>query len=384
MRRDLQSSFAGLAILGVALGIGRFALTPLLPLMQADANLSLLAEGWLASMNNLGYLVGAMLCTALALPQRNTLRTALVLSGLLTLGMGLTGSTPAWLILRFLSGVVSAALVIHGIAFALARLRPDGPRVLEALVFTGTGVGIVFCGLLVGILHPFGMTSAEAWEGFGGTSLLTAAVIWRVLGFPANSHTGSIPKHLPQAPSGPVWSLLLAYGLIGFGYVIPAVFLPLIAQQHLHIPGLREVFWPIYGLATIAVTLVLPWLPARIGNRSALGLCCTSIILGELLCLFWPTLPGLTLGTVLIGGMTMPIVLLVMREARLLAHPDPTRLIAGLTAFFSIGQIVGPLLAAWLAGRNHSFAAPLALAAAALVLALGLTRIRNHAARCTA
>ncbi len=81
MRRDLQSAFAGLAILGVALGIGRFALTPLLPLMQVDAGLSLLAGGWLASMNNLGYLVGAMLCTALALPQRNTLRTALVLSG---------------------------------------------------------------------------------------------------------------------------------------------------------------------------------------------------------------------------------------------------------------------------------------------------------------
>src|SRR5258706_11152675 len=54
-------ALAGLAALAVAMGVGRFAFTPLLPMMQQDAGLSVAGGGWLASANYLGYLVGALL-----------------------------------------------------------------------------------------------------------------------------------------------------------------------------------------------------------------------------------------------------------------------------------------------------------------------------------
>ena len=52
-------ALAGMVSLGVAMGIGRFAFTPILPMMLADGVLDLPAASWLASANYLGYLVGA-------------------------------------------------------------------------------------------------------------------------------------------------------------------------------------------------------------------------------------------------------------------------------------------------------------------------------------
>ena len=40
MRSPLRFALTGMTLLAIALGIGRFLLTPLLPIMQADAGLS--------------------------------------------------------------------------------------------------------------------------------------------------------------------------------------------------------------------------------------------------------------------------------------------------------------------------------------------------------
>jgi hypothetical protein len=56
--------WTGLIGLAVAMGIGRFAFTPLLPLMQQDAGVSLLQGSWLATANYVGYLVGASICVS--------------------------------------------------------------------------------------------------------------------------------------------------------------------------------------------------------------------------------------------------------------------------------------------------------------------------------
>src|SRR5450830_1701618 len=56
-------ALAGLVSLAVAVGIERFAFTPLLPMMLNDGVVDLPAASWLASANYLGYMLGAMLCT---------------------------------------------------------------------------------------------------------------------------------------------------------------------------------------------------------------------------------------------------------------------------------------------------------------------------------
>ncbi len=62
-RRPWAVALAGAVALAVAMGIGRFAFTPLLPMMLAEGALDLHTASWLASANYLGYLAGALLCT---------------------------------------------------------------------------------------------------------------------------------------------------------------------------------------------------------------------------------------------------------------------------------------------------------------------------------
>ena len=52
----------GLVCLAVAMGLGRFAFTPLLPMMLHDGLLDLRQGSYLASINYLGYLLGALAC----------------------------------------------------------------------------------------------------------------------------------------------------------------------------------------------------------------------------------------------------------------------------------------------------------------------------------
>ena len=378
MRSPVPLTLAGMAVLALALGIGRFLLTPLLPLMQADAGLSLVGGGWLASVNNIGYLLGALLCTALALPQRASLRAGLVGVALGTLGMGLAPSLPLWLLCRFVAGVAAAMLMVHGIAWCGAHLRAHGRVGLEAVLYSGPGVGIIASGVLVAALRGTGLDSARWWLAFGVLGIVLTALVWRTLDAPAAPTIATTaPTHARDA--GPAWPLVAIYGLFGFGYVIPATFLPLIADAQLHLPALREWFWPLYGVATVLATLLLGALPAPRSNYAGLAGCCLSMLLGAVLCLYWPSRAGLALGTVLEGAALTPVVMFTMREAAWLAPRDPTRLIGALTVAFGIGQIVGPPVAATLAAQRHGFAAPLELAALATVLALvtALSRLRR-------
>jgi predicted MFS family arabinose efflux permease len=372
-------AFAGMTVLALALGIGRFLLTPLLPLMQADAGLSLVGGGWLASINNIGYLLGALLCTAWRLPQRATLRAGLLLVALGTLGMGLAPSLPLWLACRFAAGVAAAMLMVHGIAWCTAHLRAHGHVGMEALLYSGPGVGIVLSGTLVAALHGGALDSARWWLLFGAASLVAGALVWRTLDAPGRATAA--PAAAVAVAAGPAWPLVAIYGLFGFAYVIPATFLPLIADAQLHLPALREWFWPLYGVATVLATLLLGALPAARSNYAGLAGCCLSMLLGTALCLYWPSRAGLALGTVLEGAAITPVVMYTMREAARLAPRDPTRLIGALTAAFGIGQITGPLVAAVLAQRLHGFAAPLELAALAAAIALAVALLRARRVR---
>ena len=70
--------------LAVAMGIGRFAFTPLLPLMMRDGQLDEAGGATLAAANYLGYLVGALTAGRLAARPLGLVRACLLLIALLT------------------------------------------------------------------------------------------------------------------------------------------------------------------------------------------------------------------------------------------------------------------------------------------------------------
>jgi len=99
-----RAALACMVTLAVALGIGRFAFTPMLPVMLAEGKLDLQGGGLLASLNYLGYFVGALSCAAIRLPPIVMVRGGLIATALLLLGMGLLNDFAAWGVLRLSLG----------------------------------------------------------------------------------------------------------------------------------------------------------------------------------------------------------------------------------------------------------------------------------------
>src|SRR5207244_10502161 len=95
---------AGLTALAVAMGIGRFAFTPILPMMQEDAGITIAQGGWLASANYVGYLVGAMSAIRGTIRSDFAIRMGLLIIACTTLAMGFEHRFLWWMALRFLPG----------------------------------------------------------------------------------------------------------------------------------------------------------------------------------------------------------------------------------------------------------------------------------------
>src|SRR5690554_1729559 len=103
----LLVALAGMAALAVAMGIGRFAFTPLLPLMQAETGLSLADGGWLAGANYFGYLIGALVATRRAAAPVGMLAGGLAAVVLTTAAMAPLASFAGWALVRFAAGAAS-------------------------------------------------------------------------------------------------------------------------------------------------------------------------------------------------------------------------------------------------------------------------------------
>ena len=76
---------------------------------------------------------------------------------------------------------------------------------------------------------------------------------------------------------------------------------------------------------------------------------------------------SVVLAAVLNGGVLLPVVMLTVREAHRIAPARATALIAYLTASFGVGQILGPLLAGYVAAHTGDFRGALVAAEIALL-----------------
>lgn len=162
----------------------------------------------------------------------------------------------------------------------------------------------------------------------------------------------------------------LAYGLAGFGYIITATFLPVIARESLPGSVWLDLFWPILGLAVVAGALLTTRVPLRIDPRLVLAVCYTMQGLGVILTLLVSSLAGFIVSSILVGMFITSISFFAMQEARRLRPHQAARFMGLLTALYGIGQIAGPpltlALLARMPSRAEGFGWSLGIASAAL------------------
>lgn len=154
--------------LAVAMGVGRFAFTPLYPLMSQDGLLSDEGGALLASSNYLGYLVGALAAARIRLGSAALMACALIGTVIATAAMGWTTSVPAWAALRFAAGVLSAWALVATSAWGLGWLASLGRPRLAGAVFAGVGLGIAAAGVFCLAAARPGAASLDLWIGMAG------------------------------------------------------------------------------------------------------------------------------------------------------------------------------------------------------------------------
>ncbi|MDN7489746.1 MULTISPECIES: YbfB/YjiJ family MFS transporter [Burkholderia] len=378
-RRARTAALACMVGLAVVLGVGRFAFTPLLPLMLADGSIGLKAGGWLASANYAGYFVGAVSCAALRVAPARMVRVGLVATVLLTAAMGVGHLLPVWLAVRFVAGIVSAWTFVFVSQWGLRRLADLHAPEWSGVIYAGPGVGIVVTGLIGSALA--GQRAASGWLGFAALSAVLSVVIWRTFAAtPAHAvpSGGAAPQAAAATAShhahkrrhrADAACLVVLYGMPGFGYIITATFLPVIARAALPAGSpWPDLFWPMFGAALIVGAITAARLPGHWDNRLLLAAGCATQALGIAAGIVWPNAAGFSVGSALLGLPFTAITLFAMREARRLHGERAAGLMGYATASYGVGQILGPLVAAPLAARFGSFSPALWVAVAALLL----------------
>lgn len=360
----LLASFIALIM---AMGIGRFSLTPQLPHLISEGQIDLTGAGLIAAANYLGYLLGALDAIRAKRPDQvqGRLHAGLWLCVVLTLISVLAQGFWPHLLLRFGTGIASAwvMVMITSLSQHLA-VTANRPR-LGALVFAGPGVGVLLTGLLALVANLWGQNSATLWLIYAAAALIMVlAILPQPATLPAATHISQ-----PDTRQPGIGRLGAIYGLYGLGYIIPATFLSQMASAQFHGQWQADLFWPAFGLcAAIGVVLISlrrPT-PGTTGYWLMGGLWIQA--LGVLACLL-PSSTGLALGVILCGTPFLACMPLVMQRSRELAPHATQRNAALLTACFAVGQLAGPLLAALSSHFSGTLHPALLIAASGLMLA---------------
>lgn len=373
-RQILATSIAGASAMAVAMGVGRFFYTPVLPAMMTGLGLGPAEAGWIASANYIGYLLGAVLAAygwADGIERRVAL-LGLVATALLLLAMGLSSDIAVLAMIRFLAGLASAFVMIFTSAIVLSHGLAANKPWVQSSHFGGVGFGISISAIMFSLIILADSGWRMAWIMAALLAFAGLAVVFRYL--PRDVvRTGPAKKERPLTWTPALLALTIAYGVFGFGYIVTATFLVAIVRDGGGSSLFEAGVWLATGIA--AAPSVAYWMPAvrRIGLAHVFALGCLVEAIGVAASVLVPLPAGPVLGGVLLGGTIVMVTAFGLQLGRQLAPESPRRALALMTGAFGIGQILGPVVAGYLADWSGTYtwaslAAALGLLASAAIV----------------
>ena len=373
---------AGVSSLVLALGVARFAYTPLLPLMQQQAGLGVAEAGWLAAINYAGYLSGALAASLIGdLVLKDRLyRLGMVVAVLTTAMMGMTTNPTVWAVSRYFAGLSSAAGLLLGTGLILNWLIRRDHRSELGIHFSGIGLGIAGSAAAVALMNRWQLDWHEQWYALtaAGCVLLLPALGW--LPAPDRSTVTQSGQVMQDAPPSPLFQRLFmaAYFCAGFGYVVSATFIVAIVDHLPDLGGQGTLVFLFIGLGAAPACIVWDLVARRTGELNALILAAVLQIAGILLPVLGNGLFLALCGAVLFGATTVGLVSLVLTMAGRYYPTRPAKMMGKMTLSYGIAQIIAPAVTGSLAMRLGDYRVGLYLAAAVMVvgaLLLGLLRV---------
>lgn len=357
----------------LCLGVARFAYTPLLPLMQQQNLLNDASGGYLAAVNYLGYMTGALLAASLSnLHVKDRLyRFGLILAVISTLGMALTENLYLWSFWRFIAGLSSAGSMLIASGLIMHWLLSHQQRAELGLHFAGLGLGIAMSALLVEGMLQLQLDWQSQWQYLAGIGVLLAIPAWCWLPRPVLPLLQTQQRFIDTPPSSRFTRLmLLSYFCAGYGYVISATFIVTIVERMPGLSGSGNLSFIVLGLAGVPAVLLWDVIARKTGYLHAIMLALLLQVAAILLPLWFSSLSIVLLSAALFGATFIGVVSLVLTMAGRLYPSKPAKLMGKMTLAYGLAQVIAPAITGVIAEKTGSFAPGLYFAAVLLSLAV--------------
>ncbi len=387
--RSLYATLAGLCGSLVAIGLARFAYTPLIPsLIQAHWFTSSQAVT-LGAANFAGYLIGALIGRPLAsaLSNRTALRLLMAVVTAAFFACAYPLSISWFFAWRLLSGISGGAIMVLVATSILPHIPAPRRGFVSGMIFLGLGLGIAASGTLIPELLHFGLRTA--WLGLGAVALALTVVSW--FGWPSTNPPAPVAAagngHASHASNLGLRVLYAQYAANALG-LVPAMILLVdyVARGLGRGAAIGADYWVLYGLAAI----VGPVIAGNVAHRIGYGKAYRVALLLQAVAVAMLALSGnawvLALSTVILGVFTPGIVPLALGRIHELVPHDHTEQRASwsrATTAFALFQALGGYGYSYLFSHSHNnYALIFAFGAVALAIAffadIIVSRIRSE------
>ena len=376
MRHAIRQLWLGMLALFIVMAIGRFAYTPILPFMQVSGHMDSTQAGFLATINYLGYLIGAIIPMWLIFKSKAIdLKIYLLINIMTTILMGVTEAYSLWAILRLVSGITSGTVFVLASNIVLEALRQAQKSNISGLLYSGVGLGI-----FTSSIYIFFETHNDSWQltwiVLGVVSLLGGMFV--IFGMRDNP-TIKIDQtqHAKIEDRQPLNAKFIRYFSIayfceGAGYIITGTFLVAIVKSIPELADYAALSWMFVGLGAIPSTVMWSVIAEKIGYDKATYCAFVLQIIGVSLPILSNHTLILMISSILFGSTFLGLTTLFMSTGQKLMYQSggKSNLVASLTVIYSVGQMVAPAISGVLIGASNNY--NIALAFATLVLIIGL------------
>lgn len=369
----LKVLIAGVLSLLAMIGVARFAYTPMLPVMQEQAGLSIAGGGWLAASNYLGYFTGAVIAASInSLTLKDHFyRAGLVLAVVTTVAMGLTESVWWWALWRYIAGLAAACGLLIGSGLIMHWLVSNNMRPELGIHFLGLGGGIAMVAA-IGELMLGVFDWRTQWYIYTGIAIVLAVPAWLWLPKPNLTGVTSSGSQIADRPPGKAFYnlMVVAYFCAGVGYAVITTFIVAHINQISGEGG--ALAFMLLGIAAAPAPMMWDFITRKTGFINALALAFILQLIGSVLPFVQPTAGWAFAGALLFGSSFVGIVSMVLTMAGRFFPTKPAKMMGKMTLSYGVAQVLAPAAGGLLGDISGNYYSSLYMASAVMTIGLGL------------
>jgi MFS family permease len=363
---------AGIISIFIGVGIARFSFTSLLPLMLNDI-LTIKFAGFLASINYIGYLSGAI--SAIFIKDIYTkikfFRVGLFLSIISTIILGLTTNEYLWILSRLIAGFATAMILVVCSSIVMVKLNGEDKTKIMGIYFSGIGIAITATHLFLTYINKNENLWQFSWVVLAIIAMISCIYPLYILSIENKIDIHIIRHKIDKKIFSPfIIILTIAYFCEGIGFVVQATFLPDIINKVDGLEGYGNLTWLFVGIVGIPSSIIWMKLAYKYGSVNMIISALIIQIIGILIPSITNNLYLNILSGALYGGTFIGLSALFMNLVGKLSEKNPVFLMGTITSAYSLGMIIAPLYCVALYEKFNSY--EFSLYITALIVLIGV------------